>query len=899
MPEALAEYEQKRHFERTPEPPPAEARGEGPLRFVVHKHAARRLHYDLRLELDGVLKSWAVPKGPSVDPAEKRLAVEVEDHPLDYGSFEGVIPKGEYGAGEVIIWDSGTYSPDEGGRLSFDDRNEAQRRMRRDLDSGKLSITLRGHKLHGSWTLVRTARAENEWLLIKHADEYAERRDVLSDNRSVVSDLTVEDLRAGHLPVALVPVGRTSGAEQAPFPATVEPMLAAPADKPFSSSAWLFEPKLDGLRALALIDAGKVRLLSRRGLDITHVYPALVGELAQHPANQLILDGELVALDENLRPSFEVLQQRMNLQKAADIARMDAELPVYYYVFDLLYQDGFDLRGVQLELRKQLLARALQRTTHVRPMEHFDDGHAAFDASVKLGMDGMLAKRRDSIYESGRRSRRWLKIKAYQEQDLLVGGFSQGTGARANTFGALIVGYYDDQGCLVYAGHVGSGFDDRTLRSLLQHMRRLEVRDCPFAQQPPLRGAATWLRPKLVVEVRFSNWTREGYLRHPVFVRTRDHKLPAEVRRHDVVDARDEASVGVDQLDADIDSVLQQLEIRRANLSLDVAGHRIELTNLDKEFWPALPDRRALTKRDLLVYLARVAPYILPHLRDRLLSLTRYPNGIHGGHFYQKHYEHELPEYVHSARFYSGTNEGDVEYLICDNLPTLLWLGQLADLEIHPWFSRVNPEPDAQHLPLTLTGSRDNVEASLLNYPDFLAFDLDPYIYSGREAKGDEPELNRRAFAKTCEIAHALRAVLQGIGLSSFVKTSGKTGLHVYVPIVRNLDFDAVRRVCETLAQHIEQAHRGSVTTEWVVEKRSGKVFIDYNQNIRGKTLASIYSPRPVQQAAVSMPLRWDELDEVYPTDFTLLTAPDRLAEVGDLWAGILNAKHDLSAVFS
>jgi bifunctional non-homologous end joining protein LigD len=328
-----------------------------------------------------------------------------------------------------------------------------------------------------------------------------------------------------------------------------------------------------------------------------------------------------------------------------------------------------------------------------------------------------------------------------------------------------------------------------------------------------------------------------------------------------------------------------------------VGGETIALTNLNKEFWPKLGRRRALTKRDLLLYFARVAPYLLPHLRDRPLTLTRYPNGIADKRFYQKHWEHDLPDFVETVWLYSGQNEADQAYLICNNLPTLLWLGQLADLELHTWYSRVDPEPDAHDIPLTFTGGEEQIDASLLNYPDFVVFDLDPYIYSGKEAKGEEPELNRKAFAKTCEVARWLKDVLDSLALSSYVKTTGKTGLHVYVPIVRTLNYDQVRSAAGTIGQFLLQQHPRAITMEWSVDKRTGKVFFDHNQNTRGKTLASLYSPRPVPEASISMPLRWDELEDVYPPDFTILTALDRLEETGDLWADILEHKHDVESL--
>jgi bifunctional non-homologous end joining protein LigD len=903
---SLEAYDEKRDFARTAEPPPKlPATGEGPLTFVVQKHAARQLHYDFRLELDGVLKSWSVPRGPSLDTDDKRLAVMVEDHPLDYASFEGIIPKGEYGAGQVIVWDNGTYSPDEGG-YSFADRAEAEERMRLDLAGGKLSITLRGHKLKGSWTLVKMQRGEHDWLLIKHRDAIADaERDITGEDRSVVCGLSIEDLKNGHLPPqrGLEPVAFAAlpNVRRAPLPEALAPMLATPASKPFSDPAWLFEPKLDGVRTIAILRDSKLRLLSRRGLEVAHQYPALAAELAEQPAGELVLDGEIVAPDEDGRPSFELLQQRLNLTREADIRRAEAEIAVLYFAFDCLHIDGYDLRRVPLEHRRAVLERVLAPSDRVRLLEQFaGEGEAAYNAAVDLGLEGVVAKRRAGSYRDGQRSPDWLKIKSTQSDEFVVGGYTAGQGNRAETFGALLLGQYED-GKLVYRGSVGSGFDDRTLASLRERLDAIAREARTFTEEPSMvKGPITWVEPELVAEVKFAQRTNDGLLRAPVFLRLRDD-MPAQQAQHVEVVApvstASQAAQPAPATQADVDDLLAQLAQKKDKLTLVVQGHKVPVTNLDKEFWPKLGRQRALTKRDLLVYLTQVSPVLLPHLRDRPLTLTRYPNGIAAGHFYQKHIEQPRPEFAETVRVFSSHNEGDSDYLLCNNLPTLLWLGQLADLELHTWYSRVSPEPDGHGLGTEFWGSEEQIDASLLNYPDFIVLDLDPYIYSGREARGEEPELNKKAFAKTREVALWLKDILDTLGLSSFLKTSGRTGLHIYAPILRNLDYDVARAAAEAIGKFLLQQHPRDVTMEWTVDKRAGKVFFDHNQNVRGKTLASVYSPRPLPEAAVSMPLRWDELADVYPTDFTLLTAPQRIAEVGDLWSGILDAKKDLAAM--
>ncbi|MDP3768580.1 MAG: non-homologous end-joining DNA ligase, partial [Dehalococcoidia bacterium] len=506
--------------------------------------------------------------------------------------------------------------------------------------------------------------------------------------------------------------------------------------------------------------------------------------------------------------------------------------------------------------------------------------------------------------EAGRRSRNWLKIKATRSDEFVVGGYSEGQGARADTFGALLLGQYDGEGRLVYVGNVGSGFDDRMLAALRKRLDGMKRETRPFADEPPVKAPVTWVRPELVAEVKFAQWTNDRHLRAPVFLRLREDKPAGSVVQEEVAPLPapkngHETSRSAGSLAEDVEEVLDQLGSKKESLTVRVQEHKIPLTNLDKGLWPRGGQRKPLTKRDFLVYLARVAPYLLPHLRDRPLTLTRYPNGIEEDHFYQKHWEGQLPDFVETVQLFSSSNEGDQEYLICNNLPTLLWLGQLADLELHTWYSRVSPEPDGHHLSTTFTGTQKNIEASLLNYPDFIVFDLDPYIYSGKEAAGDEPELNRRAFDETCNVASWLKDLLDSLSLSSFLKTSGRTGLHIYVPVLRQLDYTSVRAASEAIGRHLLRQHPSKITMEWTVEKRTGKVFFDHNQNMRGKTLASIYSPRPLPEAPVSTPLRWDELGEVYPTDLTILTVPKRLEEVGDLWAGILEAKHDIEGLLA
>lgn len=526
------QYRARRDFDRTPEPvPEGSGSDQGPLMFVVHKHAARRLHFDFRLEVDGVLKSWAVPSGPSRDPKVKRLAVMVEDHPLEYGSFEGVIPPGEYGAGSVIVWDRGTYFPEEKGELFSEDRDEAEERMRRGLAEGKLSFYLRGSRLKGSWTLVQMrTRGEANWLLIKHHDDFARAgEDAPYENTSVVSGMDTNDLKAkGSSNPKHVGLGEMKGVRQAAFPGTVAPMRATLVETPPSGPGWAIEPKLDGYRTLACIRQGKVKLLSRRGLDTTGDYPHVVEHLHQQPVSQMVLDGEMVALDEEGVPDFQLLQRSAGL---AATGSEEVSAAIVYYVFDILYLDGYDLTGVQLQERREILEEVLAPTERVRLVEQFTgDPRAVFDSFRHFGLEGIIVKKQDSVYESGRRSRKWTKLKSTLSEDFVVGGFTHGLGTRAHTFGALLLGYHDDTGHLRYAGSVGSGFDDCTLAGLRKRLDTLIEPQPPFGRVPPVPGDKTWVRPEIVVEVKYNQWTRAGYLRAPVFLRVRDDKQASEVR---------------------------------------------------------------------------------------------------------------------------------------------------------------------------------------------------------------------------------------------------------------------------------------------------------------------------------------------------------------------------------
>ncbi len=909
---SLDRYAAKRTFTRTPEPPAAAAPARtGPLLFVVQKHAARRLHYDFRLELDGVLKSWAVPKGPSLDPHDKRMAVEVEDHPFDYASFEGVIPAKQYGAGNVIVWDCGVYSPDEDQKYSFTDRAEAEARVRAGLAAGKLSFLLRGEKLKGSFALVKTASG-NQWLLIKHRDRFAQTNDVLARHASVLSGVSLDELTPVNVPprlpaTLLAPTGPAEA-----LPKQLKPMLAEVGEAARSNPQWRYEPKLDGYRVIAFVQGSAVQLQSRRGLDLTACFPELAADLAAQAAGQMILDGEIVALDAAGRPSFNALQNRAQLKTAAEIAAAQRDTPVVLVCFDLLHFAGLNLGAAPYRDRRRYLAQCLLPSRHLQLVHVSENAEQLYAAALSQGFEGIIAKRLDSVYQAGRRSRAWLKIKAARSAEFVIGGYTRGQGAR-EPLGALLLGFWEGKS-LRYAGHVGSGLNDEVIGALLKRAAKLKRRNSPFADPPPLHRPTHWLKPQLVAEVTFSEWTPGGALRAPVFVRLREDIAPGSVAKPAGDAAARAAPLAATTRGAgaaapapvtntaasEAAAVLQQLDDPANRMDLAVGGARIKLTNLDRVYWPVEPRTRlrATTKRDLIRYLAGVARFMLPHLADRPLTMIRMPEGINGERFFQKHWAQALPEFVESVTVFSEHKDGKHRYLLANNLPTLLWLGQVGTLEFHVWHSRAQLEPEAAGAKTDYASSLAALESSILNYPDYLVFDIDPYIYSGKEAKGAEPELNKRGFAVGKRVAFWLRALLKQMSLEAIVKTSGKTGLHVFVPIERTVTFDEARHICETVGRHVMRAHPKDITMDWAVEKRTGKIFIDYNMNVRGKTLNVAYSPRGVPGAPVSMPLSWEELEAAEPMDFTINNVPARLEKTGDRWHDVLKRKQSLTQAF-
>jgi bifunctional non-homologous end joining protein LigD len=606
----------------------------------------------------------------------------------------------------------------------------------------------------------------------------------------------------------------------------------------------------------------------------------------------MVLDGEIVALDASGRLSFNALQNRVQLKTDREIDRAEQSVPALFYAFDLLHFAGVNLRQAPYEARHRYLAQCVLPDAHVKIVDAHADGEALYQAALAHGFEGIMAKQRASPYEPGRRTSAWLKVKATLSAEFIIGGYNKGKGARA-ALGSLLVGYWD-QNALRYAAHVGTGFDERSLQQVKARCDALRTASMPFAEKPPRHGETVWVEPRLVAEVKFAEWTPDGHLRAPVFLRLREDVDARSVRRP--ADRRLQAPATVDPPEDALEDVLRQLDARRNGMELAVGVHRVRVSNLDRVYWPADPalDQPALTKRDLLRYLTRVSPYMLPHLADRPLTMIRWPEGIHGERFFQKHWEHAQPDFVQSVEVYSESKGHKDAYLLVDNLATLLWVAQFGTLEYHVWHSRARPGPDAVTDNMDSSSSLEALEQSILNYPDYLVFDIDPYIYAGHERPGEEPEPNEVAFAKGKEVAFRLRELLDGMHLDPIVKTTGKTGLHVFVPIERSVNFDIVRHMSEAIGRHLMSRHPQDITMEWSVSKRTGKIFMDYNMNVRGKTLNVAYSPRGRPGAAVSMPVTWDELERVKPMDFRLTNVLELLERRGDVWRDALRRKQSL-----
>lgn len=668
-------------------------------------------------------------------------------------------------------------------------------------------------------------------------------------------------------------------------------MLAHPFEKAFDSKDWVFEVKWDGVRAILYKNHNNISIQSRNGNDITRLYPEIVNavKMSLRGNESTVLDGEIVVLNEKGIPDFHTHQHRMHIQNHHEIMSLSIKNPSTYYVFDILYDEGKNLESLGYLERRQILNSVLKTNDTIRISEYIDENGTQILASSKeLNLEGIVAKHKRSVYREGIRSRDWLKIKNTKTQDCVIIGYTRGLGSRVSHFGSLMLAVYSaKERKLKFAGHAGTGFNDQTLSEMYSKLKQLETNDRPVDKIPYLNRETKWLKPVLVAEVKFDEWTRDGILRAPVFLRLRDDKKPEECIIEADKPIKNLSKVGNDPKYAKDEKVTNS----QKNKINDI-GNAI-VTNPSKVYWKATKQHPAYLKKDLIDYYDKIGDVILRHLEDRPLSLSRYPNGIYGKTFYQKDWDQKKPEFVTTAKIHSEHRGDSINYIICNNKETLLWVANLGCIEMHPWYSRIK-DFQACH---TSTLLRE--EKCGLNFPDFIVFDLDPYIYSGKEKKGEEPQYNIAGFKAAVDIAHDLKDIFRDLKINSYIKTSGKSGLHIYVPILNTYSYEQTKNFAETIANIMLRKFPKKITLEWSTSKRKGKVFFDYNQNARGKTIASVYSLRPTADATVSMPIEWKNIDEILPTDFTITNAPDLINKNGDTWEAMLSDKQDIEKLIS
>lgn len=883
---ALEKYKEKRNRSVTPEPFGGKSSDRKLLHFCVQKHDARQLHYDFRLEMEGVLKSWAIPKGPTMDPSIKHLAMMVEDHPFDYRNFEGIIPKGEYGAGTVIVWDEGTYEPSN---FKGKSKKDNERHLLQSLESGQLKITLNGKKLKGEFALVRTSRqGDNSWLMIKHRDKFATTDDITLKNKSVQSGKTIEqvektstniyspgkdttlekiDNKVKSKPLSKSqPVNITSilkKAVKAKMPSNVKPMLATLVDDPFDDPEWVFEVKWDGYRTIAFIEEGNVQLSSRNNKSFSEKYYPITEALKEWKFDAVI-DGEIMVLNEKGISNFAALQNW----------RSEADGQLVMYVFDILWYEGKNLMGLPLSDRLAVLRSVFPDGNDIiRLSEAFStSGKEFFEAAQTLDLEGIIAKKADSVYTPDSRSKNWLKIKVHKRQEVVIGGYTlnEGTG---KLFSSLLLGV-NDNGGLRFAGKVGTGFNDKMQREMLELFKPRIRKTSPFSTEPdvnspsrfrpnPPNAKVFWLKPDLVCEITYSEITSDGVFRHPSFKGLRPDKEASSIIT--------EKETGTDEIVKDIGKkgtrsrklVKAPEDIEKKSLLnptdetqvKSINGHKLQFTNLSKVYWPD----EGYTKRDMINYYYRIAEYIIPYLKDRPQSLNRFPNGINGSSFYQKNVKGKSPEWVKTFPYVSDGEEK--EFLVGSDEATLLWMASLGCIEMNPWFSRIQNE----------------------DYPDFCIIDLDP---------------DKNTFDQVIEAALVVKKVLDKIGVPSFPKTSGSTGIHIYIPLGAKYTYDQSQMFAKLVVTLVHRQLPEFTTIERMVSNRKGKMYLDFLQNRPGATVASPYSLRPKPLATVSTPVYWEELKKgLKMSDFTIKNVPDRLKREGDIFKGVLGEGIDMESV--
>lgn len=830
---SLSKYNQKRDFKQTQEPKGKKEKSSKELIFVVQKHAASHLHYDFRLEIDGVLKSWAVPKGPSMNPDDKRLAMMVEDHPYSYKDFEGIIPQGNYGAGNVIVWDNGTYAPDE-------PTPNPQKTLLADLNKGHLSFILKGKKLKGEFSLIKLkGKQENAWLLIKKNDPYATENDVLNKNKSVVSQRTLEELEQKSKKIAQDNTEKKTSSKSthaSPTPAVfIKPMLASTKEKAFDDADWIFENKYDGYRAVSVINPSDVQLYSRNKLSFNSNFKPIAEEL-QKIDHIAVLDGEIVVEDENGKANFQLLQNYLKTGLGT----------LKYYVFDLINLDGNTITQLSLLERKELLKLLFNKYdfTNVFYSEHtIEKGINQFDIAIKNKGEGIMAKKADSIYTSDKRSNDWLKIKITNEEEAIIIGITEPKKSR-KYFGAILLGQYYGKR-LHFIGKCGTGFTDAVLKELYTKLQPYFVDESPLTEKIGLRDEIQWVKPKLVCQVKFSEWTNDKHLRHPVYLGLRVDKKATEVFVPSAIKSNTTTETQVN-----VATMKEKPTHQTENdYDLKIGKTTLHLTNQHKIYFPD----DGITKGEIVQYYNEVADFILPYLKDRPQSMNRFPNGINAPGFYQKDVDvDKIPSWLKTKKVFSESNEEYLNYLICNDKPTLLYMANLGCIDINPWNSTI------KHI----------------ENPDWLVIDIDP---------------EKDNFEEVVKTALTVKEVLDELETNCYCKTSGATGLHVYIPLGAQYDYDSIKILGELLAHEIQLRLPETTSLERSIKKRNHKIYIDYLQNRRGQTLAAPYSVRPKPGATVSTPLEWSEVNsKLHPSQFTIQNVLKRFEKKGDLWKPVL-----------
>ena len=929
----LTLYKKKRRFNETPEPEGKEKSSKGFLRFVIQKHDASHVHYDFRLEMEGVLKSWAVPKGPSLNPADKRLAMQVEDHPYDYRNFEGVIPAGNYGGGTVIVWDEGTYEPMEAEGLN---RKEHEKLLLKQLYSGNLKIRMHGKKIKGDFALFQMkGRGERSWILVKKNDEFASEEDITENEKSVKSGKTlVQVAKANGTTVnhpeahgkengskAQTAAGKTvqllsktqrkiagkKGAKKSAkssatesinkkkagsvkelagesfslvhksgMPTDVIPMLASLIDEPFDNDDWIFEIKWDGYRAVAYCNGKNVELISRNLTSFTEKYGPVTQAFKQLKL-KAVFDGEIVAVDEKGLAVFQSLQNWQN-----------TPVQLKYFVFDIIWLDGYDLTRIPLIERKRILREIIPADDEIiKYSDHVvGKGKEFFEAAVSQGLEGIMAKKANSIYQVDKRTENWVKIKVNLRQEVIIAGFTQPRNSR-KFFGSLLLGLYDGNE-LIYVGHTGSGFNTKSLEQIYNKLQPLVINECPFQRCPKGNMPVTWVKPKLVCEIKFAEWTKDRIARQPIFMGLRVDKKAKDVTFEKSVNIKMMKKAATEKKAApkkssntppkksstaktagakkkSVKSTAktsnQQIDLNEGvDQQIVLNGNELKLTNLNKLYWK----KEKFSKGDMINYYLRVAPYMLPYMLDRPQSLNRHPNGIDGPNFFQKDQRGKLPGWMQTHEDFSESTNETIEYLVCSNEATLIYMANLGCIEMHPWHSR--------------SQSWQN--------PDWCLIDLDP----------DKPN----TFDQVMHVAKVVKQVLDSIGAEAMVKTSGSSGIHIYIPLGARYDYDQSKQLAELVVTLVNHELPDLTSVERSPSKRKGKIYLDFLQNRQTQTAAAPYSLRPKPGVPVSTPLDWSELKKgLTPTTYNARNIFDRLKVEGDLFKPVLGKGINLEKVLS